>query len=115
MKLKLPNLRSYTVLIAAALVIADVFIGIFIIHKIAYTEIDWAAYMQEVKGFLDGERNYSLLRGDTGPLVYPAGFVYIFSFLFWLTNEGSNILRGKLDSFVGTSRMKFLTILLNFQ
>lgn len=43
------------------------------------TEIDWVAYMQEVKGFLDGERNYLNLRGDTGPLVYPAGFVYIYS------------------------------------
>lgn len=35
--------------------------------------------MQEVEGFLDGERNYLNLRGDTGPLVYPAGFVYIYS------------------------------------
>ncbi len=37
------------------------------------TEIDWIAYMQEVGGFLSGERDYALLRGDTGPLVYPAG------------------------------------------
>lgn len=36
---------------------------------IADTEIDWVAYMQEVKGFLDGERDYMQLRGDTGPLV----------------------------------------------
>lgn len=43
------------------------------------TEIDWVAYMQEVEGFLDGERNYRNLRGDTGPLVYPAGFVYVYS------------------------------------
>lgn len=35
----------------------------------ADTEIDWVAYMQEVKGFLDGERDYMQLRGDTGPLV----------------------------------------------
>lgn len=54
--------------------------------------------MQEVKGFLDGERNYSNLKGDTGPLVYPAGFVYVFSFLRWLTDEGTNILKGILDS-----------------
>lgn len=44
----------------------------------ADTEIDWVAYMQEVGGFLDGERNYTALRGDTGPLVYPAGFVYLY-------------------------------------
>lgn len=43
------------------------------------TEIDWVAYMQEVEGFLGGERNYLNLRGDTGPLVYPAGFVYAYS------------------------------------
>ncbi|CAM9902486.1 unnamed protein product, partial [Hapterophycus canaliculatus] len=43
------------------------------------TEIDWVAYMQEVEGFLSGERNYLNLRGDTGPLVYPAGFVYAYS------------------------------------
>lgn len=43
------------------------------------TEIDWVAYMQEVEGFLDGERNYFNLRGDTGPLVYPAGFLYAYA------------------------------------
>ena len=32
-----------------------------------------------------GERNYENLKGDTGPLVYPAGFVYIFAGLKWLT------------------------------
>ena len=38
-----------------------------------YTEIDWVAYMQEVGGVISGERDYSLLKGNTGPLVYPAG------------------------------------------
>lgn len=33
------------------------------------TEIDWKAYMQEVEGFLNGERDYTKLKGDTGPLV----------------------------------------------
>jgi alpha-1,3-mannosyltransferase len=33
------------------------------------TEIDWKAYMQEVEGFLTGERDYRKLKGDTGPLV----------------------------------------------
>jgi hypothetical protein len=32
------------------------------------TEIDWKAYMEEVEGFLAGERNYSNIRGSTGPL-----------------------------------------------
>ncbi len=50
--------------------------------------------MQEVGGFLSGERNYFNLKGDTGPLVYPAGFVYIFSGLRWLTDDGDNIFKG---------------------
>lgn len=33
------------------------------------TEIDWIAYMQEVEGFLNGTLNYTLLKGQTGPLV----------------------------------------------
>lgn len=57
----------------------------------ADTEIDWKAYMQEVEGFLNGTRDYSQLKGDTGPLVYPAGFVYIFSILYAVTNQGTNI------------------------
>lgn len=43
------------------------------------TEIDWFAYMSEVQGYLDGIRDYNLLEASTGPLVYPAFFVYIFS------------------------------------
>lgn len=34
-----------------------------------------------------GERNYAKLEGDTGPLVYPAGFVYLFSALRSVTGE----------------------------
>ena len=58
------------------------------------TEIDWIAYMQEVKGFIDGERNYMNIYGDTGPLVYPAGFVYVFTMLYWFTKKGTDILTG---------------------
>lgn len=47
--------------------------------------------MKEVEGFLMGDWNYKHLKGDTGPLVYPAGFVYIFSGLYHLTDSGSNI------------------------
>ena len=65
---------------------------VIIIRKVAYTEIDWIAYMQEVKGYIDGERDYTKLAGDTGPLVYPAGFVYVFAWLYHLTNHGKNIL-----------------------
>lgn len=41
--------------------------------------------MEEVEGALRGERDYTRLRGGTGPLVYPAGFVYVYAGLRWLT------------------------------
>lgn len=48
--------------------------------------------MQEVEGVLHGQLDYKELKGDTGPLVYPAGFVYIYSVLYWITGNGANIL-----------------------
>lgn len=51
-------------------------------------------HIQEVSGFLGGERDYLNLKGDTGPLVYPAGFVYIFSVFRWLTDGGENLFKG---------------------
>ncbi len=47
--------------------------------------------MQEVEGFINGTFNYYELKGDTGPLVYPAGFVYIYSLLYALTDRGLNV------------------------
>lgn len=47
--------------------------------------------MQEVEGFLNGTLDYAYLKGDTGPLVYPAGFVYIYSVLYFATEHGTNI------------------------
>lgn len=32
-----------------------------------------------------------LIAGDTGPLVYPAAFVYIYSALYYVTSHGSNV------------------------
>ncbi|TWW73247.1 Dol-P-Man:Man(5)GlcNAc(2)-PP-Dol alpha-1,3-mannosyltransferase [Takifugu flavidus] len=55
------------------------------------TEIDWKAYMDEVEGVINGTYDYTQLKGDTGPLVYPAGFVYIFTALYYITNHGANI------------------------
>lgn len=47
--------------------------------------------MQEVEGFVNGTLDYQYLKGDTGPLVYPAGFVYIFSLLYFATSLGTDI------------------------
>jgi len=83
--------RQYYWYHASFLIILEVLFNFVIIKKINYTEIDWIAYMQEVSGFLNGEFDYLKLKGDTGPLVYPAGFVYIFSLLYKITNNGENI------------------------
>jgi alpha-1,3-mannosyltransferase len=56
------------------------------------TEIDWIAYMQQVAQFVAGERDYALIKGDTGPLVYPAAHVYTFTGLYYITDEGKDIL-----------------------
>ncbi|KAF0685984.1 Aste57867_22187 [Aphanomyces stellatus] len=96
--------------IAALLLLAEFVIGILIIENVPCslsdalafahrmhvdTEIDWKAYMQQVTQFKNGERDYLNIRGDTGPLVYPAGHVYVYTFLQWVTNNGEDIRRAQ--------------------
>ncbi|KAK2583997.1 hypothetical protein KPH14_006456 [Odynerus spinipes] len=78
-------------LTANLFILLEIILNVFIIEKVPYTEIDWKAYMQEVEGFLNGTLDYSKLKGDTGPLVYPAGFLYIFSALYYITAHGTQI------------------------
>ncbi|KAJ8389564.1 hypothetical protein AAFF_G00118010 [Aldrovandia affinis] len=82
---------EYTFLVAAVLWFLEIGINIWVIRKVAYTEIDWKAYMDEVEGVINGTYDYTQLKGDTGPLVYPAGFVYIFTALYYVTDHGLNI------------------------
>ena len=63
-----------------------------VLTSLVDTEIDWVAYMQQVEQYVSGERDYTMIKGDTGPLVYPAGHVYIHKFLYDLTSQGTNIL-----------------------
>jgi alpha-1,3-mannosyltransferase len=71
----------------ALLLLGELVLGGLIILKVAYTEIDWTAYMEEVDFWLDGEYDYRKIYGGTGPLVYPAGFLYLFGFLQWWTGR----------------------------
>jgi len=59
------------------------------------TEIDWTTYMQQISLYISGERDYPLIKGSTGPLVYPAAHVYIYTLLYHLTDEGRDILLGQ--------------------
>ncbi|XP_035167939.1 LOW QUALITY PROTEIN: dol-P-Man:Man(5)GlcNAc(2)-PP-Dol alpha-1,3-mannosyltransferase [Oxyura jamaicensis] len=81
----------YTPLVAACLCLAEGGVNLWVIRRVPYTEIDWKAYMAEVEGFANGTRDYTQLRGDTGPLVYPAGFVYVFLGLYYATGRGADV------------------------
>ncbi|XP_038975251.1 dol-P-Man:Man(5)GlcNAc(2)-PP-Dol alpha-1,3-mannosyltransferase-like isoform X1 [Phoenix dactylifera] len=72
-------------LFASALLILDSILVSLIICYVPYTKIDWDAYMSQVDGFLGGGRDYTKLEGDTGPLVYPAGFLYVYSAIKFIT------------------------------
>ncbi|KKA28775.1 hypothetical protein TD95_002848 [Thielaviopsis punctulata] len=78
--------------VAPLLWLADGVLCALVIWKIAYTEIDWVAYMQQIQQIVDGERMYTNIEGDTGPLVYPAAHVWIYLALYHLTSQGTNIL-----------------------
>ena len=71
-------------------------ISIAILKYISYTEIDWKAYMEQVEKFINGERDYLKIEGVTGPCVYPAGHLYIFSLLYWLSDSGTNIFKSQV-------------------
>lgn len=79
-------------LIPPVLVVLDVLLCAVIIRRVPYTEIDWEAYMQQVSQFVAGERDYTKMEGGTGPLVYPAAHVWIYTALYAFTDQGKNIL-----------------------
>ncbi|QBM87573.1 alpha-1,3-mannosyltransferase [Metschnikowia aff. pulcherrima] len=82
---------------AAAKVVVPVIVCVssiickFIIGHVPYTEIDFSTYMQQVELVNAGALDYSLIVGDSGPIVYPAGFVQVYQFLYWLTDGGADL------------------------
>ena len=96
------------VFVSVLLCLGEIVLCSLIVWKVPYTEIDWKAYMSEVGGYLDGERDYTKLRGDTGPLVYPAGFVYVYAALAKVT--GGDILTGQMI-FIGVYVLHLAVVL----
>ncbi|CAJ2514185.1 Uu.00g023040.m01.CDS01 [Anthostomella pinea] len=87
------NGRNLTLsrLVPLCLFALDAVLCAAIIWKILYTEIDWKAYMEQVAQYVAGERDYTLIKGGTGPLVYPAAHVYTYTALYHMTDEGKDI------------------------
>lgn len=81
--------------LAKLLIALDAVISYFVIKNVRYTEIDWSTYMVQVGKVFNTSNgfnfNYSQIDGPTGPLVYPAGHLYISYFLKELTDNGTNI------------------------
>ncbi|KAG9510546.1 Dol-P-Man:Man(5)GlcNAc(2)-PP-Dol alpha-1,3-mannosyltransferase [Fragariocoptes setiger] len=78
------------------LILIDVAINVFIVAHVKYTEIDWSTYMVQVEHFFNGTLDYGQIEGPTGPLVYPAGHIWIFTILYGLTDRGKNILLAQI-------------------
>ncbi|KAF7233360.1 hypothetical protein EG68_06885 [Paragonimus skrjabini miyazakii] len=89
--------RKRQIPLACILFVSELILCTFIILRVNYTEIDWVAYMQEVEYFLNGTLDYDKIQGQTGPCVYPAGFLYIYSLFYQLTSGGSRL---KLAQFI---------------
>ena len=98
--------RQYFWHLFSYLLFAEFLLGCFIIHFVPCpssfsfiysidTNIDWEAYMQHMHTALYKTMDYQQFIGETGPAVYPAGYVYVFSFLYKLTNGGENVRLGR--------------------
>ena len=66
--------------------------------------------MQHIKLYISGERDYTKLTGSTGPLVYPAAHVYIYRFLYSITDEGQDIFFAQ-QLFVGLYLLTLLIVM----
>lgn len=47
--------------------------------------------MEQIGQYVAGERDYAVIKGGTGPLVYPAAHVYLYSILYYITDKGTDI------------------------
>jgi len=77
------------------LLVLEAVLSLTIVKYVSYTEIDWEANMQEITMWQNGELDYTHIYSGTGPLVYPAGYLYIYAFFKWLTGGGTNLLIGQ--------------------
>jgi len=98
------------------LLLFELVVSIAIVRFISYTEIDWVAYMQQCEQCWgeQQERDYTKMYGPTGPLVYPAGFLYLFGALRQLTNNGQDVRQAQYY-FIGFYLVTQATVLSLYQ
>lgn len=77
--------------LATIFLLTEVMFVTIIIVAIRFTEIDYQTYMQQVNIFQKGERAYNKITGDTGPCVYPAMHLYIYSILSIVSEGGKKL------------------------
>ena len=70
---------AYTKYLAPFLLLGEIILCALIARYIPYTEIDYTTYLAQARVFLSGERHYSKIEGPSGPCVYPAVHLYIYS------------------------------------
>ncbi|WFD00422.1 dolichyl-P-Man:Man5GlcNAc2-PP-dolichol alpha-1,3-mannosyltransferase [Malassezia yamatoensis] len=77
----------------AALLVLDGMLTSLILGRVAYTEIDFTTYVRQAQLFMNGERDYSRINpwNGSGPCVYPAGHLYVYAVLDWLTVGARNL------------------------
>ncbi|KAI5963184.1 ALG3 [Candida pseudojiufengensis] len=81
-----------------------------VIGNIKYTEIDYTTYLQQIDKINQGEINYSKIYGDSGPIVYPAGFVIIYQHLQWLCGD-SLVEAQKIFGYIFTTTILFVSFI----
>ncbi|BGO96190.1 hypothetical protein NBRC10512_003419 [Rhodotorula toruloides] len=82
-------------LVATAVLLWESVLSVGVVKYIKYTEIDFSTYMQQAQVFLDGERDYSMMKGDSGPAYYPALHIYLYSAISRLTAGGKHLERAQ--------------------
>ena len=70
-----------------ALIVGECLIVTFIVARVTYTEIDYVTYQEQARAVMHGERHYASIEGPQGPLVYPAGHVWLYVAVSHFSND----------------------------
>jgi alpha-1,3-mannosyltransferase len=89
---------SHTHYVLLLLILGEIALCALIIFFVPYTEIDYTTYLAQARAYLSGERHYTKITGPSGPCVYPALHLYVYScidyVMQWITGDG---VRSKKD------------------